>query len=93
MYTNPMFCLSMLANRCSHHYSKILVIYNKYLQCSSYITNKNIMSVYIYINENVRNISNMHQIADITIKIRSNFPKLVSSHVSIHCNKIFDGII
>ena len=48
------------------------------------------MSVYLYINSNVTNISNIHHVADITIKMYSNFIELVRSHVIIYCNMIFE---
>ena len=65
LLTNLMFYLPMLANRYSHHYSTMLVIYNKYI----YYKQKQHVSVIIYIKINVTNISNMYHIANITIKI------------------------
>ena len=55
-----------------------------------YITMKNNMSMYLYININVTNISNGHHIADTTIKIYSNFIKLVRSCSIIYCNMNFE---
>ena len=46
------------------------------------------MSMYLYIKINVPNISNMHHIADITIKIPTLFIKLVRTCIIIYCNMI-----
>ena len=61
----------------------MLVIYNIYI----YILQTKTICQYLYIN--ITNISNMHHIADIAIKIHSTFIKLVRSHVIRYYNVVF----